>query len=142
MRATYEHRFARGFPESLEDGILYVSVDFAQAAHRCLCGCGEEVYTRLTPRDWQMVFDGESVSLTPSIGNWSFACQSHYWLDHGRVRWAPHMTAEEIEAARGHDRRVQAHHYQQQAATPPAPAQTAEARKGPIGRFFNFLLGR
>ncbi|MBJ7410247.1 MAG: hypothetical protein JHD15_07760 [Phenylobacterium sp.] len=142
MRASYEHRFVRGFPDNLEDGILYVSMDFAQAAHRCLCGCGQEVYTRFTPRDWQMLFDGESVSVTPSIGNWSFACQSHYWLDHGRVRWASRMTAEEIEAVRGHDRRLQAQHYQQQAAAQSPSAQSPPPRKGLVGRLFDLFRGR
>ncbi|WP_367271339.1 DUF6527 family protein [Phenylobacterium sp.] len=117
-------------------------MDFAQAAHRCLCGCGQEVYTRFTPRDWQMLFDGESVSVTPSIGNWSFACQSHYWLDHGRVRWASRMTAEEIEAVRGHDRRLQAQHYQQQAAAQSPSAQSPPPRKGLVGRLFDLFRGR
>lgn len=31
--------------------------------------------------------------LRPSVGNWSFPCQSHYWIDNGRVRWAGRMSA-------------------------------------------------
>ena len=85
---TYRHEFVDAFPERLDDGILYVSVEFGSAAHRCLCGCGSEVYTRLSPKDWLMIYDGETISLDPSIGNWSFPCQSHYWLERGRVSWA------------------------------------------------------
>ena len=43
-RAAYSHRFVRAFPDQLENGILYVSVDFRTAAHLCFCGCGNEVY--------------------------------------------------------------------------------------------------
>jgi hypothetical protein len=36
-----------------------------------------------------MVFDGKTISLDPSIGNWSFPCQSHYWITSSEVRWVP-----------------------------------------------------
>ena len=38
-RATYTHKFVTAFPEKLEDGTLYVSVEFGTAAHLCFCGC-------------------------------------------------------------------------------------------------------
>ena len=41
----FEHRFVQNIPEQLEPGILYISMEFATAAHRCFCGCGEEVVT-------------------------------------------------------------------------------------------------
>lgn len=47
-----------------------------------------------------MVFSGETVSLRPSVGNWSYPCQSHYWLRRGRVEWALTWTADEIAARR------------------------------------------
>jgi hypothetical protein len=53
----------------MADGILYVSMEFATAGRRCCCGCGNEVYRKFSRRDWQIMFDGQSVSLTPSIGN-------------------------------------------------------------------------
>jgi len=43
----------------------------------------------LGPTDWKLTFDGESVSLYPSVGNWNFPCQSHYWIQENKVRWAP-----------------------------------------------------
>lgn len=32
---------------------------------------------------WTLIFDGDTVSLDPSIGNWSFHCQSHYLIVRG-----------------------------------------------------------
>jgi Family of unknown function (DUF6527) len=34
------------------------------------------------------IFDGRSISLDPSIGNWGFQCRSHYWIKNNRVVWA------------------------------------------------------
>lgn len=101
---AYEHAFVRSFPDRLDDGVLYVSIDFANTAHRCMCGCGQEVYAQLSSRDWSMTFDGETVSLHPSIGNWSFPCQSHYWLRRGSVSWADQWSKEQIERGRAADR--------------------------------------
>ena len=108
---TYTHAFVRSFPDRLEEGVLYVSVEFSNTAHRCMCGCGEEVYAPLTPRDWTMLFDGETVSLDPSIGNWSFLCRSHYWLERGRVSWALQWSSAEIERGRALDRIRKLRHY-------------------------------
>ena len=58
-----EHRFVKHIPERLEPGVLYVSMEYATAAHSCCCGCGEEVVTPFTPTDWKMTFDGETISL-------------------------------------------------------------------------------
>lgn len=110
-RATYTHKFVRSFPDKLDEGTLYVSVDFGTAAHLCFCGCGGEIYTRLSPRDWSMHFDGEAVSIDPSIGNWSFACQSHYILVGGRVHWADRWSRERIELGRVLDRERRTCHY-------------------------------
>ncbi len=99
------HEFVERIPERLEEGVLYVSILYATAMHLCACGCGREVVTPLTPTDWEIAFNGETVSLSPSIGNWSFQCQSHYWIRRGRVRWARWMSREEIERSRERDRR-------------------------------------
>lgn len=83
------HKFVEFIPEALDDDVLYVSVIHGTAVHRCCCGCGREVVTPLTPADWKLTFDGETVSLYPSIGNWNFPCRSHYWITKNRVEWAP-----------------------------------------------------
>lgn len=98
------HEFVEYIPDELKDGTIYVSMPFATAAHKCCCGCGKEVITPLSPTDWKLIFDGQSISLEPSIGNWSFDCQSHYWIKCDRVRWAPRWTREEIRTGRSHDR--------------------------------------
>ena len=49
---------------------------------------------------------GETISLDPSIGNWNFRCQSHYWIRRNRAIWAPRWSRKEIDAARAHDRRA------------------------------------
>lgn len=100
----FAHEFVDHIPERLEKGVLYVSIPYATGMHLCACGCGHEVVTPLCPTDWEMTFDGETVSLSPSIGNWSLECQSHYWIRRGRVRWARRMSRDEIERDRERDR--------------------------------------
>lgn len=83
------HKFVKSVPDVLEDGVIYVSVDYATAIHKCCCGCGNEVVTPLTPEGWKLTFDGKTVSLDPSIGNWNFKCKSHYWITRNIVEWCP-----------------------------------------------------
>ena len=75
-------------PSSLEEGILYISVEYAIAVHKCVCGCGNKVVTPLSPNDWEMTFDGETISLYPSIGNWALECKSHYWITKNVIKHA------------------------------------------------------
>ena len=97
----FTHVFVQSVPERLDEGVLYVSLPFTTALHLCACGCGSEVVTPLSPRSWSMTFDGESVSLRPSIGNWNFPCRSHYWIgSEGLVRWARTWSTEEVKRAR------------------------------------------
>lgn len=98
------HEFVEFVPETLEEGKLYVSVQYGTATHLCACGCGSKVITPITPTDWTLVFDGETVSLDPSIGSWSLPCRSHYWIQRGRVRWAARWSNDQVEAGRARDR--------------------------------------
>ncbi|HEX8668886.1 MAG TPA: DUF6527 family protein [Allosphingosinicella sp.] len=100
-----QHEFVNTIPHELQDGVLYISTTYATAVHRCACGCGHEVVTPLSPTDWSMVFDGETISLAPSIGNWSFPCQSHYWIERNRIAWAPKWSRRQVEDGRSRDRR-------------------------------------
>lgn len=97
---TLTHRFVKNIPENLEEGIIYISIEYATAIHKCCCGCGKEVVTPFSPTDWKLLFDGKTISLYPSIGNWSFECQSHYWIDQNKVKWAPKWTKKQIERGR------------------------------------------
>jgi len=100
-RATIlKHEFVEYIPAHLMDGTIYISMTYAVAQHKCCCGCGNKVITPFSPTDWTLIFDDESISLDPSIGNWSFPCQSHYWIRLSRVRWARQWSLEEIKAAR------------------------------------------
>ena len=79
--------FIEHFPDQLEPGVLYVSMKYAMCAHSCACGCGQKVITPLSPGKWKLIYDGENVTLFPSIGNYGFPCQSHYYLNNGKIDW-------------------------------------------------------
>ena len=78
--------FVKSIPNELEEETLYVSMEYATVAHKCFCGCGREVVTPLSSTDWKLTYDGESISLSPSIGNWRFECRSHYWIEKSTIR--------------------------------------------------------
>lgn len=101
-----KYQFVHLIPDELEAETLYVSTDYATASHLCCCGCGTEVVTPLSPTNWRLTFDGESITLHPSIGNWSFACQSHYWIRRNGIHWAERWTPTQIAAGRDRDRRA------------------------------------
>lgn len=108
-----EHRFVEHIPEQLQPGVLYVSMEYATSAHTCCCGCGEEVVAPFTPTDWKMTFDGETISLRPSIGNWTLKCRSHYVIDRSKVKEAGPWSDEQVEAERRRDRMSKASFYGQ-----------------------------
>lgn len=89
------HKFVEYIPDKLENRTVYVSIRFATAVHKCCCGCGYEVVTPLSPSGWQLSYDGESISLWPSIGNWNFPCKSHYWIKNDSVKWARKWSTKE-----------------------------------------------
>ncbi len=103
-RMTITHTFVEYIPERMEPGVLYISRRYATASHLCCCGCGLEVVTPLNPDKWRLLDRDGAVSLFPSIGNWSFPCQSHYWIDGDRVRWAAAMSAVQIARVQARDR--------------------------------------
>jgi len=105
------HEFVEYIPEKLEEGTIYVSITFATVVHKCCCGCGNEVITPLTPTDWKLIFDGETISLDPSVGNWSFKCRSHYWIIRNRMEWAPRWSQKRIDDGRAQDRSAKKRHY-------------------------------
>jgi hypothetical protein len=97
---TVRHEFVEFIPNELHEGVMYVSIPYATVVHSCLSGCGQEVVTPLSPADWELVFDGETISLYPSIGNWSLPCRSHYWIRRNKVIWARTWSGAEINRAR------------------------------------------
>lgn len=97
------HRFVESVPENMEASILYVALDFSTMIHLCACGCGQEVVTQLSSKDWNFTYDGETISVSPSIGNWSSPCRSHYFIRRGEIKWAGDWSDEKIEKGRQND---------------------------------------
>lgn len=130
--STLEHRFIRNAPRELEPGVLYISMEYATAVHLCCCGCGERVVTPFTPTDWQMTFDGESVTLSPSVGNWNQDCRSHYLIEENRIiecgRWSDARIDEEVRR----DKQAKSEHFNRPATgvnTDIAPTEFASSAK-------------
>jgi hypothetical protein len=128
----FSPQFVEFVPDALEEGVLYVSMSYAVAAHRCACGCGLEVVTPLSPTDWRLVFDGENVSLEPSIGNWSFPCRSHYFIRQGRIRWAANMSEDMIQRGRQKDRAFKEAHYAMRSETQRDDENTTATRSNEV----------
>lgn len=137
-----KHEFVDFIPDVLEERTIYVSVRFATASHLCCCGCGNKVVTPIRPTDWTLIFNGETISLHPSIGNWSFPCRSHYWVKGNRATWAPQWTREEIARGRARDGFAKDHHFDDLNACADAASQddalkVATDSRNP--RFWHFL---
>jgi Family of unknown function (DUF6527) len=131
------HKFVEFIPDQVEDGVLYVSLEYATAVHNCCCGCGNHVVTPLKPVSWQLTFDGESISLYPSIGNWSFPCRSHYWISNSVVEWSYGMTDHEIQAGRQRDQRLRDTHFRR--PTSPA-APSGDKKRGRLENWWRRFL--
>ena len=90
-------------PLSLEPGNLYISVKHRLTEHLCACGCGTEVSLPLSRSEWRIEYDGEFVSISPSIGNWRLPCRSHYIIENGTHALGPCLTQKEIQTGRARD---------------------------------------
>jgi len=88
--------FVEFAPSPLEEGVLYISCQNLVMLHLCCCGCGSKVVTPISRTGWELRFNGDNVTLFPSIGNWKLPCQSHYWIRGNKVRWAPKLSKWEI----------------------------------------------
>jgi len=140
-----DHQFVEFMPNILQPGILYISMEYATATHLCCCGCGEKVVTPFTPTDWSMTFNGYSVSLSPSIGNWNLPCRSHYVISQGRVIGANPWSDQRIAAERLRDRAAKAAYYGSQQKPPRVsiPSDRSSTHHQPRGlwqRILHYLL--
>jgi hypothetical protein len=95
-----EPLFVETVPEDLDEGVLYVSMEFRTTIHLCACGCGQQVTLPLRRSAWSLTYNGEAITMRPSVGNWSFPCQSHYWIRDGHINWAGRWTPTQIEQGR------------------------------------------
>lgn len=142
--STLTHEFVKTIPPEAEHGKLYISIEFATAVHLCACGCGNKVVTPISPAQWLLTYDGESVSLSPSIGNWQFPCRSHYWVRNNRIRWGPQWTDAEIAAGRARDQRDVERHYSGGARVDRVDytAEPVRGRQGLFARLWRWIMRR
>lgn len=140
--------FVEFIPEQIEDGTLYISETYATAVHKCCCGCGIKVVTPLSPTGWRMKVQGGQVSLYPSIGNWGFPCQSHYWIKRNAIEWSYQMSKSEIDAGRRQDVRIKeqyfdarAHKAAEQSSSDQKPTGVSKQKKGLFAQLTDWFFG-
>jgi hypothetical protein len=135
------HRFVQYIPDDVESGVLYISMEYATAVHSCCCGCGEEVVTPFAPTDWLIIFDGEAVSLRPSVGNWNQACRSHYFISRGQVVEAAPWSQREVNAERERARAAKTHEFEKSAGQSANPIEESESAPTKIVRLIRYIRG-
>jgi hypothetical protein len=135
-------------PEEIEEGTLYISIRFRTAAHLCACGCGSRIVTPIKPAKWKFTYDGDSISLWPSVGNWQKPCRSHYVIKNNEVRWHRGWSDREIADGRAEDQAQLRQHYRQTtpaveaAETPTNPSlmkRLRRAARGLVGRATSYF---
>lgn len=143
----FRNEFVEFVPDKLNEGVLYISMPYRTVTHLCACGCQREVVTPLSPTDWHLIFNG-TVTLEPSVGNWNFPCQSHYFVRGGRVKWAGKMSKEAINRGRNYSAAAKGQFYNQPApAEPLGPIETdarsqVESQGSVWARLKKWLVGR
>lgn len=86
--SKFDYIFCNRIPNSIDEGMIYVCLECDIVIHKCACGCGEEVATPIDKTyGWTFFYDGEGISLYPSIGNWNYKCKSHYFINNSNVVW-------------------------------------------------------
>jgi Family of unknown function (DUF6527) len=116
-------------PDRLDEGVLYISLKYKTALHKCACGCGNEVVTPLGPTDWRLSEASGRISLWPSVGSWNLPCRSHYWIRQDAVAWDVPWSDDKIAAARTRERETKQRHF------------AAKAREGLWQRLWRWLSG-
>lgn len=139
-RDTMTHEFVEYMPSQPVEGILYVSTRFKTVVHLCACGCGAKIATPVSPANWQVRWDGESISLKPSIGAWGLPCRSHYWIESNQVQWSTQWTDEQIERGRTRDDHERQAHFDGRAAAKALSAGPSEpsSHRGWLRRLFHW----
>lgn len=99
----FEPKFVELMPKVLESGILYVSTTYLLMVHLCACGCKEKVVLPIHPKQWRFTYNGDDVTVRPSVGNIETACNSHYWIINGDVEWSTDISSTEAARKRTRD---------------------------------------
>lgn len=95
-----QHKFIETIPKEIEEGYIYITLKYNTAIHKCVCGCGHEVVTPITPTDWNLTYDGKTISLYPSIGSWNLDCKSHYFITKSVIHHCSKWSDTEIKKGR------------------------------------------
>lgn len=118
-------------------------MEYRTAVHKCVCGCGNEVITPFSPTDWHLRFYGDSVSIYPSIGSWSFRCRSHYWITKNQIEHAESWSDKEILQGRNSDKKNKKEFYSEKPKWPtiekPETVIVKEPTKWSLKSLFSFL---
>ena len=102
--ARWETEWVEDMPEVIKEGKVYISIKHRLTEHLCACGCRAEVSLPLGRSEWRIEYDGETVSIRPSVGNWRLPCRSHYIIQESVTRWCKPWSAREAVAGRIRDR--------------------------------------
>ena len=143
----FEHKFVEAIPPTLDPQVIYVSIRYRTAKHLCPCGCGHEVVTPIRPNKWAIKYDGVSVSLHPSVGNWSLECKSHYWIHNSQILWSDMWSQEQIEIGRAEQRLDDAEYFRT-VSSPDLPAEKQNKSQGvnslvnKIKQWLRFVISR
>lgn len=100
-----DHKFVDTIPNEIEDNVLYISLEYNVTKHLCPCGCRKEIVASLSPARYQLYYDGKTVSLKPSFGNWLHECGSHYFITKDKVIWANSMSKNKRDAVIQNDKK-------------------------------------
>lgn len=131
-----QHKFVKFIPQNLIQGKIYISIEYKTVTHLCACGCGEEVVTPITPTDWKLTFNGSSISLHPSIGNWDFKCNSHYWIQENKVIWAGKWDKKQIDLGKKQDELNKQQHYNSKSSSVQSQEKIKKGLFSKIWMFF------
>lgn len=69
--------------DSSKEGVIYVSLKYGVAIHKCLCGCKGKTVTPLGKGEWTLTENEKGVTMTPSLLNSGMYCKSHYIITNG-----------------------------------------------------------
>jgi hypothetical protein len=83
--------FCEEIEKELEEGKLYISEKYKIAIHLCACGCKQKSVTPINkPNEWTLTKNENKVSLSPSIGNFSWEApnyHAHYVITDNKIEW-------------------------------------------------------
>lgn len=97
---TIVPKFVERVPSKIEEGVIYISTSVNTAVHLCPCGCKTEIVTPIDPSEWNFTYDGETISLHPSVGVWGAKCKTHYWIKRNHIERSRTYTNREIKKVR------------------------------------------